>query len=54
MSAPSSPAHVPADARLRRLLAILAWLGREGQGRIADIARRFDMSEEEVGAELES
>ena len=53
MSTPSVPTHLPADARLRRLLAILAWLGREGRARIADIARRFDMSEDEVVAELE-
>jgi proteasome accessory factor C len=53
MSAPPPLILVPADTRLRRLLAILAWLGREGRGRIPDIARRFDMSEQEVVAELE-
>ena len=47
------PARLPADARLRRLLAILGWLGREGGARIPDIAGRFDMTEDEVVAELE-
>src|SRR5487761_731684 len=46
-------ARLPADARLRRLLAILGRLGREGGARIADIAGRFDMTEDEVVAELE-
>ena len=54
MSSSAAPARPPsADTRLRRLLAILAWLGREGQARIPDIARRFDMSEEDVVTELE-
>lgn len=47
------PVRLPADARLRRLLAILGWLGREGRARIPEIAERFSMSEQEVVAELE-
>ena len=47
------PARIPAEVRLRRLLAILGWLGREGRASIAEIAARFDMAEDEVVAELE-
>jgi proteasome accessory factor C len=47
------PSRLPAEARLRRLLAILSWLSRKGRARISDIAVRFDMTEEEVVAELE-
>jgi len=43
----------PADVRLRRLLAILAWLSRRGSAPTAEIAARFGMSEDEVVSELE-
>jgi len=43
------------EARLRRLLAVLAWLSRRGAGtaRIAEVAARFGMTEAEVVSELE-
>jgi len=42
-----------AGDRLRRLLAILPWLAREGGASIAEVAERFGMREPEVVAELE-
>lgn len=48
------PDH-PLDAgrRLRRLLAILAYLASAGEARIEELARRFDMEPEQMVAELE-
>lgn len=43
----------PAGERLRRLLAILAFLARAGEAPIAELARRFEMREETLVAELE-
>jgi proteasome accessory factor BC len=39
--------------RLRRLLAVVGWLAREGEATIADVARRFSMEEDELIRELE-
>ncbi|MHB8220541.1 MAG: helix-turn-helix transcriptional regulator, partial [Acidimicrobiales bacterium] len=39
--------------RLRRLLAIVSWLGLIGEAPIATVAERFSMSEDEVVHELE-
>ncbi len=43
----------PIVGRLPRLLAMLAWLAGVREARIADVARRFGMSEDEVVSELE-
>jgi proteasome accessory factor C len=43
----------PAGERLRRLLAILAYLARVGQAPLAELAARFEVSEETLVAELE-
>lgn len=40
-------------ARLRRLLAILAWLAGHGEATVSEVAARFAMSDDEVVAELE-
>jgi proteasome accessory factor C len=40
-------------ARLRRLLALLAWLAQEGEAPIDEVAKRFDLSPEALVAELE-
>lgn len=45
--------RLPAGARLRRLLAILAWLAHRGDASIAEVAARFGMAADEVVAELE-
>jgi predicted DNA-binding transcriptional regulator YafY len=42
-----------ASSRLRRLLAMMAWLARVGEAPIAEIATRFGLSEDEVVRELE-
>ena len=42
-----------AGDRLRRLLAVLAYLARVGEARIADLARRFGVDEEVLVGELE-
>ncbi len=43
----------PAGERLRRLLAVLAYLARVGEAPIAELARRFEVREEVLVAELE-
>lgn len=43
----------PAGERLRRLLAVLAYLARVGEAPIAELARRFEVSESTLVAELE-
>lgn len=43
----------PAGERLRRLLAVLAHLARVGEAPIAELARRFEVSEATLVAELE-
>jgi len=40
-------------ARLRRLLAMLAWLAQEGEAPIDEVAKRFDLSPDALVAELE-
>jgi predicted DNA-binding transcriptional regulator YafY len=47
----SSPS--PTQRRLRRLLAMLEWLATAGTVQTSEVARRFDMSEADVVAELE-
>jgi proteasome accessory factor C len=39
--------------RLRRLLAVIGWLAQVGEAPIADVSKRFGMSEQELVAELE-
>ncbi len=39
--------------RLRRLLAVIGWLAQVGEAPIAEVSRRFGMSEQELVAELE-
>jgi proteasome accessory factor C len=48
-----TPASRDAGTRLRRLLAVLAVLAREGRVPIADLAARFAMSTRELVADLE-
>jgi proteasome accessory factor C len=42
-----------AEDRLRRLLVMLPWLMEVGEAPLADVARRFGMTEAEVQSELE-
>jgi proteasome accessory factor C len=42
-----------AEERLRRLLVMLPWLMERGETPLADVARHFDLSPEEVAADLE-
>jgi proteasome accessory factor C len=42
-----------AEDRLRRLLVMLPWLMEVGEAPLAEVARRFEMSEAEVQRELE-
>ena len=51
MSVP--PPQLDAGVRLRRLLAILAYLAQVGEATIAEIAQRFDMEPKTVVSELE-
>jgi proteasome accessory factor C len=39
--------------RLQRLLAVIGWLAQVGEAPIADVSKRFGMSEQELVAELE-
>ncbi|MHB8245953.1 MAG: helix-turn-helix transcriptional regulator [Acidimicrobiales bacterium] len=48
-----SPTGLIAGERLRRLLAVLVHLARVGEGRIGEIAERFDMEEGELVHDLE-
>jgi proteasome accessory factor C len=47
------PAAAAPRARLRRLLAIVAWLAEAGEAPIAELAQRFSTTPEEVVHELE-
>lgn len=49
----TEPANIDAGARLRRLLAMLAYLAQVGEAPIAEVAERFSLSESLVIAELE-
>ena len=42
-----------AEDRLRRLLVMLPWLMEVGEAPLADVARRFDLSEAQVQSDLE-
>lgn len=42
-----------AEDRLRRLLVMLPWLMEMGEVPLADVARRFDMTEQQVQSDLE-
>jgi len=44
---------LPAERRLSRLLVMLPWLMERGEVPLADVARRFGMTDDEVAAELE-
>jgi predicted DNA-binding transcriptional regulator YafY len=60
-SDPASARHEPVrpvpgretSQRLRRLLAVVGWLAQVGEAPIADVARRFNIEEEELIRELE-
>lgn len=41
------------NERLRRLLVMLPWLMEQGEATVADVARRFELSEDQVVADLE-
>lgn len=43
----------PANIRLRRLLVMLPWLMERGEANLADMAKRFRLSERELVADLE-
>lgn len=43
----------PAEERLRRLLVMLPWLMERGEVPVAEVAARFDLSEDEVVRDLE-
>lgn len=45
--------RLEAGKRLRRLLAVLTWLARVKQAPVAELARRFSMTPEELVADLE-
>jgi proteasome accessory factor C len=54
--APAPSRGVPGSEtsrRLRRLLAVVGWLAQVGEAPIAEVSRRFGMSENELVAELE-
>ena len=54
--APAPPRPTPGSEtsrRLRRLLAVVGWLAQVGEAPIAEVSRRFGMSENELVAELE-
>lgn len=46
-------ARADAGERLRRLLAVLAWLAREGRAPVGELAERFNMDPSELVADLE-
>jgi proteasome accessory factor C len=50
---PRSAPGAETSRRLRRLLAVIGWLAQVGEAPIADVSRRFGMSEQELVAELE-
>lgn len=47
------PARRTAEERLRRLLVMLPWLMERGETPLAEVARHFDLSPDEVAADLE-
>ncbi len=49
----SRPSRRTAEERLRRLLVMLPWLMERGETPLADVARHFDLTPEEVAADLE-
>jgi proteasome accessory factor C len=50
---PRSAPGAETSRRLRRLLAVIGWLAQVGEAPIAEVSRRFGMSEQELVAELE-
>jgi predicted DNA-binding transcriptional regulator YafY len=50
---PRSAPGSETSRRLRRLLAVVGWLAQVGEAPIAEVSRRFGMSENELVAELE-
>ncbi len=50
---PKSAPGAETSRRLRRLLAVVGWLAQVGEAPIAEVSRRFGMSEQELVAELE-
>lgn len=49
----SRPARRSAEERLRRLLVMLPWLMERGETPLAEVARHFDLTPDEVSADLE-
>jgi proteasome accessory factor C len=49
----SRPIRRSAEERLRRLLVMLPWLMERGETPLAEVARHFDLTPEEVSADLE-
>ena len=50
---PRSAPGAETSRRLRRLLAVIGWLAQVGEAPIAEVSKRFGMSEQELVAELE-
>ena len=49
----SRPVRRSAEERLRRLLVMLPWLMERGETPLSEVARHFDLTPEEVSADLE-
>jgi proteasome accessory factor C len=47
------PVRLDAGQRLRRLLAVLAWLARRGRAPVSELAERFGLTPEELITDLE-
>jgi proteasome accessory factor C len=52
-AAPRSAPGAETSRRLRRLLAVIGWLAQVGEAPIAEVSKRFGISEQELVAELE-
>jgi proteasome accessory factor BC len=50
---PRSAPGAETSRRLQRLLAVIGWLAQVGEAPIAEVSKRFGMSEQELVAELE-
>jgi proteasome accessory factor C len=52
-ASPRSAPGAETSRRLRRLLAVIGWLAQVGEAPIAEVSKRFGISEQELVAELE-
>ena len=52
-ASPRSAPGAETSRRLRRLLAVIGWLAQVGEAPIAEVSKRFGMSEQELVTELE-